>query len=663
MMKPVLEMRNEYLRTPAKQLFDRSSIFVIAIQGFIGSCTTEHYAILNDSFFSFVQIRGSVPVFWEQNGIQVPQKIEITRSPDAVLSPFLKHIEEVKARYGGIHAINLLSRKEGSGESILTEAFKLNVEKAEYKGVKIQYTSFDFHAVVKGGSNYDRAQSILEYIDSTLRNFGYLSVIEGKIVTSQKGVLRTNCLDCLDRTNVIQCIVSRRILQEIFEKFRLSSIMDGEEFNNSFNSLWADNGDWLSKIYAGTGAIKSSLTRKGKQTVLGFLDDAAKSVNRFYINNFQDKSRQEAIDALLGRSKSPAISLFDNSKRQEMETNLQSRAAEFSRKDSIYVLVGSWNVNGKLPLGDSTVPWLSLDGVPESPHIIALGIQELIELTAGQIVTADTDKLRSIWESHISRQIAQVFRDTNYVCLRSLNLVALGLFVFARTENVELIRNIDTAIVKTGLGGMAGNKGEKAVEERNRDYWTITNAMSFKGRKIGDHEHIFWFGDFNYRVNLPNDEVRQRIENKDWDYILHYDQLTEEKERGAIFQDLIEGRVAFAPTYKYDNGTTRYDTSEKARVPSWTDRILHNGKAKLLEYSRAECLISDHRPVRALYRANAIQVDELKKKVIIQQLREPMADQDTFVEQIIFEKSKTYKPPRPASGALLIDLDDVSSPF
>ncbi len=67
-----------------------------------------------------------------------------------------------------------------------------------------------------------------------------------------------------------------------------------------FNRLWADvffyqklikNGDWLSKIYAGTGALKSSYTRKGKTSLFGFIDDAAKSMNRFVIHNFQDKNR------------------------------------------------------------------------------------------------------------------------------------------------------------------------------------------------------------------------------------------------------------------------------------------------------------------------------------------------------------------------------------
>lgn len=67
------------------------------------------------------------------------------------------------------------------------------------------------------------------------------------------------------------------------------------------SELWADNGDLLSKIYTGTGALKSDVTRSGKMSFAGMLGDATKSLNRFVINNFQDKDRQEVIDLLLVR--------------------------------------------------------------------------------------------------------------------------------------------------------------------------------------------------------------------------------------------------------------------------------------------------------------------------------------------------------------------------
>ena len=73
-------------------------------------------------------------------------------------------------------------------------------------------------------------------------------------------------------------------------------------FLSSFRRLWADNGDAISKIYAGTGATTSSVTRKGnKSTITSFFDHGLKTISRFYLNNFDDDFKQEAIDILLAK--------------------------------------------------------------------------------------------------------------------------------------------------------------------------------------------------------------------------------------------------------------------------------------------------------------------------------------------------------------------------
>jgi hypothetical protein len=49
---------------------------------------------------------------------------------------------------------------------------------------------------------------------------------------------------------------------------------------------------------------------------------------------------------------------------------------------------------------------------------------------------------------------------------------------------------------------------------------------------------------------------------------------------GAIFHGLREGPLTFNPTYKFDKGVAgalEYDSSEKMRVPAWTDRVLFKG--------------------------------------------------------------------------------------
>lgn len=55
----------------------------------------------------------------------------------------------------------------------------------------------------------------------------------------------------------------------------------------------------LSRIYAGTGALKTSFTRHGKMSLAGAIADARKSAARMYINNFADKGRQTTMDLLL----------------------------------------------------------------------------------------------------------------------------------------------------------------------------------------------------------------------------------------------------------------------------------------------------------------------------------------------------------------------------
>lgn len=48
-----------------------------------------------------------------------------------------------------------------------------------------------------------------------------------------------------------------------------------------------------------------------------------------------------------------------------------------------------------------------------------------------------------------------------------------------------------------------------------------------------------------------------------------------------VFPGYEEGAITFKPTYKYDNGTDVYDSSEKQRVPSWTGK-----RGKLEDYPK-----------------------------------------------------------------------------
>jgi hypothetical protein len=122
---------------------------------------------------------------------------------------------------------------------------------------------------------------------------------------------------------------------------------------------------------------------------------------------------------------------------------------------------------------------------------------------------------------------------------------------------------------------------------------------------------IIWFGDLNYRINGNRRIVDHLIDEDMREVMLHNDQLSRERRRGMVFPGFREAHIAFPPTYKFDVGTDRYDTSGKVRIPSWTDRILYLNRdpAHVLDIHYYNCCsdirTSDHKPVCAYFTVGA----------------------------------------------------------
>lgn len=76
---------------------------------------------------------------------------------------------------------------------------------------------------------------------------------------------------------------------------------DHKQFIKLFNNCWADNADMMSVLYAGTGALKTDFTRLGTRTFGGILSDGFNSAKRYFLNNFRDGRRQDAVNLLLGQ--------------------------------------------------------------------------------------------------------------------------------------------------------------------------------------------------------------------------------------------------------------------------------------------------------------------------------------------------------------------------
>ncbi|KAJ9297587.1 hypothetical protein DTO271G3_4362 [Paecilomyces variotii] len=627
--------------------------------------------------FSYVQVRGSVPIFWEQTPGLLPgqQKIEVTRSFEATQHAFDKHFEFLEHEYGAVHVVNLLSALK-SGEAELSAKFREHISRSSLRqrgdpGSSsdhhlLRATEFDFHVEARGPAGYDVGRQIRVEVENSLDGFAYFLSEDvfrqsesptnekhypksSAVVIQQEGVFRTNCLDCLDRTNLVQTIISLMALDTFL-------IQHGgrvtQDLQMRHSSLWADNGDALSKIYAGTGALKSSFTRHGKMSLAGALADARKSATRLYVNNFTDKARQNTIDLLLGRlTNQLSVHLYDPiSDMVTAEMNRQ--LTEYSSTKSIRIWVGTFNLNGRSE-GASTdlSPWLSsaFDEHGEGPAIVAVGFQEIVELSPQQIMSTDP-RTRKVWEEAVKvclNDLASRQGPLRYVLLRSGQLVGAALLIYVRTDALSDIKNVEGSVKKTGLSGMGGNKGGCAIrfeysntrmcfvtahlaagfanyDERNRDYETISHGLRFqRNRSIEDHDTIIWLGDFNYRIGLSDHKVREYIKLGMFDKLYENDQLNLQMMAGRTFKFYSEAPITFPPTYKYDIGSDEYDTSEKARIPAWCDRVLWKGtNLRQSRYATADLRFSDHRPVWAMFDCTIHVIDEKLKERLSRSLYE-----------------------------------------
>ncbi|KAL9245731.1 hypothetical protein vseg_019349 [Gypsophila vaccaria] len=229
-----------------------------------------------------------------------------------------------------------------------------------------------------------------------------------------------------------------------------------------------------------------------------------------------------------------------------------------------------------------------------------------------------------------------------YRLVSSKQMVGLFLSVWVRKELIPYIGHVRVSSMGTGIMGCLGNKGciaismtlhrtslcfvcshlasgEKEGDElkRNADVAEILKGTQFPKicknsdrkapERIIDHDRVLWFGDLNYRVSLPYDEARLLLEDNDWDTLLEKDQLTVEKKCGRVFGGWKEGRIMFAPTYKYSHNSDMYagettKSKKKRRTPAWCDRILWHGQGiEQLSYVRVESRFSDHRPVCGVF--------------------------------------------------------------
>lgn len=246
----------------------------------------------------------------------------------------------------------------------------------------------------------------------------------------------------------------------------------------------------------------------------------------------------------------------------------------------------------------------------------------------------------SISDANISPTKPKRVRES-YVRIVSKQMVGIFVSVWVLRTLRRHINNLKVSPIGVGVMGYIGNKGsisvsmsiyqtsfcfvcshltsgEKEGDElrRKSDVLEILRRTHFPPdagvelpQTILEHDRVIWFGDLNYRLNLSNAKTRELVAKEEWEELMHSDQLRKHLRKGHVFDGWSEGFIDFAPTYKYMINSNRYfgenaKAGEKRRTPAWCDRILFIGKGiKQLSYARIEQMLSDHRPVNAVFLA------------------------------------------------------------
>uniref|UniRef100_A0A8D8RUA9 Phosphatidylinositide phosphatase SAC2 n=1 Tax=Cacopsylla melanoneura TaxID=428564 RepID=A0A8D8RUA9_9HEMI len=300
---------------------------------------TEQIISYKSHAVSFLLVRGSVPLYWSQPGIKYRPAPILHRSFAENQTAFEKHFDNQLSLYEKVIVVNLVEQL--GKESIIFNAYTQHV--LSLNNEQLVYVSFDFHEYCRG-MHFERVSLLIDKLkaESIFRDMSYSWKDKQGLICEQKAVFRVNCIDCLDRTNVVQTALAKTVLIKQLKKLGIVS-PEGDlpkEMASKFQVMWANNGDIISKQYAGTAALKGDFTRTGDRKLTGLMKDGMTSANRYYLSRFKDNTRQMCLDIMCGEIENTAeVAMSDEDDEDEDEEMNNSEEEDKSNVQHIKTLI------------------------------------------------------------------------------------------------------------------------------------------------------------------------------------------------------------------------------------------------------------------------------------------------------------------------------------
>ncbi|XP_042491658.1 phosphatidylinositol-3-phosphatase SAC1 isoform X1 [Macadamia integrifolia] len=156
-----------------------------------------------------------------------------------------------------------------------------------------------------GSSNSESLSSLINRDrDSELNQQSRKNEHTGTAPRFQSGVLRTNCIDCLDRTNVAQYAYGLAALGRQLHAMGLTDIPKVDPVSSiaaALMDMYQSMGDALAQQYGGSAAHNTVFPeRQGRWKATTQSREFLKSIKRYYSNAYTDGEKQDAINLFLG---------------------------------------------------------------------------------------------------------------------------------------------------------------------------------------------------------------------------------------------------------------------------------------------------------------------------------------------------------------------------
>lgn len=124
---------------------------------------SEQVMGVDENVSSHIQIRGSVPIYWQQSGLRA--NTELTRDYEGTKEGLERHFNELRRLYGRVLCVNLM-QNDKSSEQLITKCFETHLQLQRLSDVV--YVHIDFHKLCKN-YNFERLNDEISNRDDILK--------------------------------------------------------------------------------------------------------------------------------------------------------------------------------------------------------------------------------------------------------------------------------------------------------------------------------------------------------------------------------------------------------------------------------------------------------------------------------------------------------------